>query len=438
MQVRDIVITLLVLGAVPFILSRPHIGVLVFSWISYMNPHRNAWGFAYNFPFAMITGVATIAGFLFSREPKRVPVSSVTILWGLFVLWTCVTTYFALEPGAAFGKWDRTIKIQIMVLMTLILISNRERIFQLIWVIAISLGFYGIKGGIFAVLTGGHYRVWGPPDSFITGNNELALALLMVLPLMRFLQMQAGRKSIRWALTVAMVLCGVSILASYSRGAFVGGAALTLVLWWRSRNRFAAALFLASLIAAGVVFMPSGWMGRMQTIETYQEDASAMGRVNAWWFAYHLANDRPIIGGGFRAFSPDLFQKYAPAPDDFHDAHSIYFEVLGEQGYVGFALFLLLWISTYRTGGWIARACETRPDMAWAADLSVMLQAGVIAYAVGGLFLGLAYFDLPYHLMALLVVTQAVVKKELEKKAQEDRAVDMAHGPSRSMGRGLG
>ena len=135
-----------------------------------------------------------------------------------------------------------------------------------------------------------------------------------------------------------------------------------------------------------------------------------MGRINAWWFAYEVALDRPLVGGGFRTFTRDLFVQYAPAPFDWHDAHSIYFEVLGEQGFVGLALFLMLGFMSLRLGTWIIRHARNHPDLRWATDLGAMLQVSLIGYAVGGAFLGLAYFDLYYHLVVLIIL----VKKQVE------------------------
>ena len=67
---RDILVTAIVFGVLPFIFKRPWIGILLWCWLGYMNPHRQAWGFAYDFPFAFITAIVTIAAFLFSKEKK--------------------------------------------------------------------------------------------------------------------------------------------------------------------------------------------------------------------------------------------------------------------------------------------------------------------------------------------------------------------------------
>jgi probable O-glycosylation ligase (exosortase A-associated) len=140
-----------------------------------------------------------------------------------------------------------------------------------------------------------------------------------------------------------------------------------------------------------------------------------MGRINAWRFAINLANDRPLTGGGFDAFQKDAFQRWAPDPNDFHDSHSIWFQVLGMHGYAGLAIYLLLWWLTWRCANDIIRTCRTRPHLRWAGDLAAMIQVALVGFWVGGSFLGLAYFDLPYILLALLVLTKRVVTAEVAK-----------------------
>lgn len=431
---RDLLVTAVIFGAIPFILARPYVGVFVWSWISYMNPHRMSWGFAYNMPFAAITAIAVFIGMFFSKEPKRIPWTPVTIVWLLFVIWMCITTVFALTPHAA-GELDRTLKIQLMTLVTLMLMGSRERIHQLIWVITLSIGFFGIKGGVFVLATGGAYKVWGPAGSFITGNNELALALIIVLPLMWYLRLQTDNKWLRHGFMVAMALMVFSILASYSRGAFLAGTAMLLMLWIKSRHKMVIGVTMVVVVTIALAFMPEKWSERMETIETYQEDGSAMGRINSWWFAYNLAKDRPLVGGGFHTFTKELFYKYAPNPENFHDAHSIYFEVLGEQGFVGLILFLTMWLLTFRTGSWIVRKTRDVENLTWARDLAAMIQVSLVGYAVGGAFLGLAYFDLPYHLMAIVVLIRMIVEQELAADESLERD-SLASEPARITARG--
>jgi probable O-glycosylation ligase (exosortase A-associated) len=160
------------------------------------------------------------------------------------------------------------------------------------------------------------------------------------------------------------------------------------------------------------MFMPQQYFDRVSTIEQYEDDRSAMGRINAWTVAYNVAKERPLIGGGFQMMSPELWKKYLPEEKP-HDVHSIYFEVLGEQGFVGLALYLCLMWLAMREGNRIRRQSRRRGELRWAFDLATYTQVSIVAYAVGGAFLGLAYFDLYYHLIGILVLTGMLVDREL-------------------------
>jgi len=404
---RDILVTLVVMGSLPMILYRPYIGILMWAWISYMNPHRMSWGFATNFPFAEIIAITTMIGLLFSKDVKRIPWTRETSILLLFIVWMGITTGFAYHADLAQDHLEKVLKIQLMTFITMILMSNRHRINLLIWAIVISLGFYGIKGGIFTALTGGGYHVLGPPGTFIGGNNELALALIMTIPLMRYLQLQANNTVIRHGLSISIAITVIAILGSQSRGALLGLLAMVFFLVWKSRKRFVLLISFGVILSLGIMFMPQKWHDRMDSITNYKQDTSAMGRINAWRFAVNLALDHPLTGGGFESFQPDLFAKYAPDPANVHDAHSIYFQVLGEQGFVGLVLFLLLGWCAWRSCSVMKKQAEVNTDTQWIADLARMLQVSLVGYAVSGAFLGLAYFDFYYHIIAVIIVLKA-------------------------------
>lgn len=409
---RDILVTLIVFGGLLFTFSRPYIGVLIWNWISLMNPHRLGWGFAYSFPFAQIIGIVTLFALLFSRERKSFPVTSATVVLVLFVIWETVTSFFAINQESVWWSWSRSMKIQAMILITLVLVNNREKLIYLVWTIVVSLGFYGIKGGIFSA-TGGSGLVWGPPGSFIGGNNELALALVMTIPLMWYLQGQYHRLWVRMGLWGAMGLTTIAVIGSYSRGALLAIVTMAAFMWLKSSKKMLLGMLIAVTLVASLPFIPEKWYERMSTIETYKEDQSANGRLNAWAFAFNLAKARPFVGGGFDTFTPELFFEYAPDPLDYHDAHSIYFQVLGEHGFVGLILFLTLLALSWRDGSYILKHCQRAASLKWARDLAAMIQVSMVGYIVGGAFLGLAYFDLPYLLIAILVLTRVIVVQEL-------------------------
>jgi probable O-glycosylation ligase (exosortase A-associated) len=415
--VRDIFVTVVIFGSLPFIFSRPYIGVLVWTWIGFMNPHRLTWGFAYTMPFALIVAIATLLALFASREPKKIPWTRESIVLLIFVAWMFVTTIFSVYPELAWLHMEKVAKIQLMVFITLMLMQSKKRINLLVWVMTLSLAFYGVKGGIFTILNGGAFHVRGPPGSFIGGDNEMGLALIMTIPLLRYLQMSAVRVWVRHAMTAAMLLTTIAAIGSQSRGALVGIVAMGVFLWLKSRNKFFTMMISAAAATLVISIMPQQWFERIETVKNYEQDDSAMGRINAWHMAFNLARDKPL-GGGFDAFQPPMFARYAPIPDDVHDAHSIYFEVLGEHGFVGLGLFLMLGLMTWRTASWIIKQSNRIPQNRWAADLAAMVQVSLVGYASAGAFLGLAYFDFYYTLVAVVLLCKTVlVSGEVTRKA---------------------
>lgn len=413
MPLRDIFLFLTVFGSLPYVFMHPHIGVLVCAWLGYMNPHRLAWGPAYAFPFVAVTAAITLFAFLFSSERKKLPQNIIIPLLILFVMWVSFTTYTALNPTGAYNEWNRFIKIQILNFLAIYLFQSRERIQWLLGIITASIGFYVFKGGLFTIRTGGIYRVSGPADSFIAGNTEIGFAGTVILPLMIYFWIVAEKKWHKNMLVLVIIMSAIGIIGTHSRGAFLAFVLLCVYFWWVSRRKVIVLALLALVVPVLFGVMPESYFSRMETIQTYEEDASAMGRINAWHFAVNLANDRPLLGGGANAFTRELFDRYAPEPWRVHDAHSIYFEILGEQGYPGLLLFMAILFFAYRNCVTVKKKTRGILDLKWAFDLSRMLQASFFAYAVGGAFLGLAYFDLLYHLVALTVLLRVVAEREL-------------------------
>ncbi|QBQ54510.1 putative O-glycosylation ligase, exosortase A system-associated [Nitrosococcus wardiae] len=409
---RDLAVFLAVFGTLPFILARPWVGILVLSWIGYMNPHRLAWGFAYDFPFAQVVAMTLFLSILLSKEPKRIPWTRETVVLLLFTLWMLVSTIDAQFSYLAWEQWDKVWKIQLIVFLTLMLITDKQRITLLVWVIVLSIGFYGVKGGLFTIFTGGSSRVLGPPQSFIETRGAIALALNMVIPLMRYLQLQTQNPSARMAFTLAIGLTVFAVVGTQSRGGLLGLLTMGAMLTLKTRGAALFAVFGAVVLALAFYFMPAQWKERMEMLttpeQTAQQDASARQRIDAWSFGYYKALSEPLTGGGFEVYV-----------EHGVEAHSIWFEVLGEQGFIGFGLYLVLWLTTWRSASRIIKIVGKRQDIRWMRDLAAMIQASLIAYAAGGSFLGLAYFDFFYTLIALIVICKVLLNKALAEESAE-------------------
>lgn len=379
-----------------------------------MNPHRMSWGFVNEMP--LLDGVAalTMLTWLTSKERKLPPLHPVTVVMFIFFLWTCLTTLFAYSEVAASEKLMKFSKIILFTFFTMIFITTKQRIRYMIYVILLGLSLYSIKGGIFTVLHGGKYIVFGPANTFLGDNNQLALAFLTVVPLFYWVYKHGESKFVRMAAGAGGLLTLISTLGSHSRGALIALCAIAAWMIVAGKRWVLGSVLSVAVLGGALVFMPDDWVDRMGSISDYEEDTSASTRLNMWKYATNVANASPIIGAGFTFFyDQGLAKKYMPGGGKIFVAHSIYFDTLGEHGYVGLFLFLLLLSCAFATTSEIRKLTKGVLHHAWAYDLAQMLQFSLIGFAVGGAFLSLSIFDLYYHILALTMLVHFAILQEI-------------------------
>jgi len=408
---RDILVIAIVMAGALAALRRPWIGIMLWTWLSIMNPHRYTYGMAYHAPLSAIAAASVMLGLLMTKD-RESPFKASPVTWYvLFIVWMTLSWLAGFDPAGDYEQWKKVMKIDFFILLSLVLLHSKQHIFALMWVCAGSLTLLGIKGGLFTLRSGGGFQVWGPPGSFIEDNNEFALALIMTIPLLRFLQLQLQNSWARHGMTAAMVLCAFAALGSQSRGALLAILAMAFYFWWHGKNKLGVGIALLMIAIPLVLFMPDSWSDRMSTIGTYQQDTSAMGRISAWWSAWNSAFHYPF-GVGFISARQELFALYSPYGGRALAAHSIYFQVLGNHGFGGLFLFFGIFIATWRSAGWLRRQKFSSPDAKWCNELGTFCQVSLAGYAVGGAFLSLAYFDLPYDIMVMVVLTRIWVQKQ--------------------------
>lgn len=403
---RDLIVLAFTFGSALLGLTRPWMGVLALAILGYLNPHRYAFGFSRSFPVYFIVFIATAAGILFNSSDRQpFPWTRETVLFLLLLAWFTLTTLlFPDVPSAAKDQWIKVMKIYIGIFPTFFLINSRERLRWLVLVIAISFGLIGIKGGIFALGTGFQHRVWGPDGTFYGGNNEIAMAFNIMLPFFLLCAKETDRPIIKYFFYGAFFFSVCSILSTWSRGALITICAVLIALVLNSKRKWLA----IPLVAAGVFFfipkLPEEWFTRMETIQTYEQDASAMGRIGAWKYAIGRAVAHPLTGGGF-----ETFQNY------IRDVHSAYFEILGEHGFVALGLWLSLLFGTMIALQRLRKQASRVEGFSWIPDYARAIQIALFGYAVGGAFLGTAYWDLFYHMVALCVVMKVLLRKGIQE-----------------------
>ena len=390
---------------VPTSYISPAAGLLAWEWVSLMAPQRLVYGFGRGLYFAGVIAATTLLGWLMSRERKRFPSDALPWLLLLFFLWITFNLLFVPFPDRAWHYWNRYMRTFVEIFVAFTLLNKRTRIHAMVWVMAISVGFISIKGGMFTIVTGGRDHVLGPPGTPLADNNQLALAEVMVLPLLYYLSRHSQFRFIRIGLLAVMVLQSLAIFGSYSRGGMVAYSVMLFLFWLRARNKITYIIFGGLFVALGLSFMPAAFWDRMHTLSHASTTNSFESRFRSWKVAFYYARDNFPFGAGF--YCPQLgaiYHRYFPDNAPFA-AHSIYFQVLGEQGFPGFALYLSILLMGLRNCRVAMRLTRHVPELEWAHDLARMTWVGLIGFYVGGAALSLAYFN---AFMMLLVITSSV------------------------------
>jgi putative inorganic carbon (hco3(-)) transporter len=424
---RDYIVLAIIFAAIPFCFFRPYFGLLMWTWVAYFNPHRLTWGIAYDFPVAMCIGIPTLAGLVFTRDKNRNILTRETGIMFLLWLWFGITTWYASKQvlfsahiPASEAMLIRTSKILLMTVVTVILITSQKKLRYLCYVAVFSIAFYAVKGVIFGIRTSAEQRVWGPPGSFIEDNNFLAVAVNMTLPFLFFLARSETNKKLRMFFWFVFISSIGSVILSYSRGGLLGLAVVLGFLVLKSRHKLVAAMSVVALAAVIIAYAPPTWFSRMDDFVHGNLDPSAQGRLDAWHFAVVLASNYPLTGGGFETFTTDLFQRFTPGRT-FAGPHSIYFQMLGEQGYVGLFLFLSLLIACHITCWKLRRQSRRLPQVAWIEPYTQMIQVSLLAYMVSGAFLAMAYFDYFWLIVAMTAILKILYRRDAVLAVAEEK-----------------
>lgn len=401
---RDLAISIVLLLLVYPSLKRPVVGCLVYLMLSVLAPHRFAYTFAYDAPWAMLFAlIATVS--VYTRHANRLGTGmSIMALPLLFLAWSGVAMLTALDRYVSYPEFAELAKKMYGLLLLVVCLNSMKEVRQTVAVIAVSLGLFGLKGMLFMIRSGGVYRVEGPPQSILWDNNHLAVGMVVAIPLLLWLASTTGSKLKRLFLLACTVGCAFSTIGTYSRGGFLALGVVGLFVVIRAKNKIRTALLFAVLLAAPLTFMPEEYWDRISTITEARTDASAQGRFDAWQAALNIASSRPT-GGGFNYYeNKERARIYWDPEVDLRAAHSIYFQTLGDQGFPGLLLLLLIFGGTILRLWFSPRHAKSDPDADRKAGLRAALQSSLLAYCAGGAMLSLAYWEVPYFLCVLATI----------------------------------
>jgi probable O-glycosylation ligase (exosortase A-associated) len=415
--IRGLIWVAYFLASLPFCFLRPFYGILLWTVIAFMNPQWYTWSAGEWLPWAQLAAIPTLLGAaVFVRNWGRIA-SRETFLILMLWIWFTITSFasshnpvFIHHSADTWYQWQFVSKIIVMALIAIPVVHDFARLRILVITIACCFGFLILKSFPFIILTGGQFRLYGPSYSMIADNNDLGLALNMTLPLFFFLaQTETGwLKRLFGVLFVIDIPC---IFFTYSRGALVGLIILLFLLFLRIKQRLLLIPVIVIGVAVAFLFAPPAWRHRMDPTRPDAVDGSAQARLVAWRYAWELASDHPVTGGGFQTFTRQLFANYGVQSLYVHGPHSIYFEVLAEHGFVGLALYLILVGSCFLTGRDVLVMARSLQDP-MLANYAHMLRFSLIGFLVSGIFLGRAYFDYYFSIVVCLVILKKIATEE--------------------------
>lgn len=443
---RDLMFIAAILAAVPLAINRPHLAVALWAYLSLLDPNFFLYGLGNSVPFVKGAAGLTILSVLLSREKiaPRLDVTTVLALLFLAVAGASQITSFA---NSNLG-WDILDKLWKIVALNVLIVScvrTRLRIHVLILTICLGVGFNGAGEALKYLLSGAGHKIEGTPNW--GDNNQVALIVLMTMPLLQYVRDVSQERLVRLGALGGIILFAVCVIASASRGGLLGLVVIGLAGMLASRQK--VRYLVGALIVGWVVIQtaPESWWQRMDTIQAADQDSSFMGRVIVWKLSTLIALDHPLLGGGLHAVQvPNVWAAYVSqfdrlsfiptdAPDiNPHAAHSIYFEVLGDTGFLGLFIFLGMIAASFYSNWQITAAARGRPDLDWAVSLGRQVRVSLLVFVVSGALLSAAYHDLIFILFALSSALRAAVATAPRPQLLAEAPPEMAGWRARRMG----
>ena len=395
-------------------IRRPFLWVLAYLYVDILAPQKISWSLLTTLPISLIVFVAAFAGWLFVDDKKDLRFSFRQALLLILLVYCGITTLSAEFPVEAAAKWDWVWKALFFAIFLPLALRTRLRIEAAALTMVLAAGAIIIDGGIKTLGGGGGY---GSLNLFVMDNtglyegSTLSMVAVAIVPLIVWLARHGTIFPPDWRVTVfALALsfaCLLIPIGTQTRTGLLCIGVLAMLALRSAKRRFLYLMLAGAAAMTAIPFLPDSYTKRMGTIENHQGDESASTRVAVWTWTLQYVGDHPF-GGGFDAYrgnhiaietrklegdATNASVAVTETTDQSRAYHSSYFEMLGEQGWPGLAL----WLWLQGLGLWQMERLRRRwkrrsdPGEAWAAPLANALQQAQLVYLVGSLFVGIAY-----------------------------------------------
>lgn len=401
---------------------KPFLFVLVYVYIDIVSPQRLTYLLLNSVPISLIAvGLAVTAWFAIDdKRDTRVAPRQLLIL--LLLLYCFYTTLHADFPVSAANKWGWVWKALAFAIFLPLTLRTKLRIESLLLFMVLSAASIIIVGGIKTAAGGGGY---GELNLMVSNNSGLyessiiSTVAICIIPLILWFTKYGTIFPPDWRVKLfcyALVFaCLLIPIGTSARTGLVCAAFLAVLLLRDARRRLLYLAGMATLGLAAIPFLPSSFTQRMETITEYKADTSASTRIAVWMWTLDYVKTNPL-GGGFDAYLQNRI-RYDTVKvegdgnntsvarelevDQSRAYHSAYFEMLGEQGWPGLALWLAINLGGIFRMEVLRQRYRKTQDAAerWIAPLAAALQNGHLVYMLGAAFVGIAFQPFVYMLI---------------------------------------
>ncbi len=404
---------------------RPFLFVLAFAYIDIVAPQKVSWGFLQMIPISLIAFVGAVTSWAVAENKDGIRFSPRQFVLLLLLIYCGLTTRTADFPEDALEKWTWVWKALVFAMFLPLTLRTRLRIEAFTLIMVLSVGVIVIGGGIKTLAGGGGYgelKLLVNDNTGLYEGSIISTVAVCVMPLALWLARYGTIFKPGWLVWLfALGICFSCLLMPVGTQARTGLICVAVLGLMMLRSVKRPMLYIGAMTGLALIaipLLPQSFTERMNTIRNHQSDQSASTRVAVWKWTIEYAKTHPF-GGGFEAYRQNVLSYDTVQAENAGDNntaietqrieergrayHSSYFEMLGEQGYPGLALWLLLHILGVVHMEVIRRsyAKDKSQELGWVTPLADALQQAQIVYLFGGAFVGIAFQPFCYMLVGL-------------------------------------
>lgn len=407
-------------------IQAPFVLTLGYVWVDSFSPQLISYIILNQIPVAMIMGAMAVGAYIL-LDRRAVPhLRAVTVLHIMLAVWVTLTSTWALYPDAAWLKWDWAFKTLVFSAFIPFAIRSRVQIEAFLQVYAFSLAANLIPYGMKMLLSGGGY---GRDFGLVSGNSglsegsTLAAVSVMTIPFYLFLRrhsLLAPKAYLFRLIYVGLaVLAGLTTLATFERTGLIGLVTLGIALLLKSRHKVLTLIVGLVVVSFTTYITSDAWTSRISTIGQYNTETSSLSRILVWRWTLGFVQSRPL-GGGFGTYLADHIELPGDAIRFGVAFHSVYFEVLGEQGWPGLILFLGLAICSLVALQRSISQARSYPELIWHRDLCSTIQISICTLLTCGFFVGIAFQPMFHYLFAISVSAAEYLRRAMVDNSKEN------------------